>query len=270
MPVGNITRGTTNPNRLRRVDRWLQTWPGLRRTTDPLIVDLGFGSKAVTTLELATRLSRVRKDIELVGIEIDPARVETATREREIWQRESTATSVAQHVRFELGGFEVPTTHNRQPVIIRAFNVLRQYNEADVASAWRSMQARLQSNGVLVDGTCDELGRISSWIALTPDTAHSLTISLRLAELELPSIVAERLPKALIHRNVPGERIHTYLTALDQAWLNNVAFSSFGVQQRWLRTITELKSAGWPIQAGPARWKLGEVTVDYSAVAPDQ
>jgi hypothetical protein len=29
-----------------------------------------------------------------------------------------------------------------------------------------------------------------------------------------------------------------------------------------------LLDAGWPIQDGPSRWRLGEVTVDWEAVAP--
>ena len=53
-PVGNITRGTTNPNRMRRVDRWLvgpQSWR-LRNAADPLVVDLGYGAKPATAVEL--------------------------------------------------------------------------------------------------------------------------------------------------------------------------------------------------------------------------
>ena len=42
--VGRITRGTTNTNRLRRVDRWIARHPVLRRTPDPLVVDLGYGA----------------------------------------------------------------------------------------------------------------------------------------------------------------------------------------------------------------------------------
>jgi trehalose 6-phosphate synthase len=40
----------------------------------------------------------------------------------------------------------------------------------------------------------------------------------RLADLSRPSDIAERLPKVLIHRNVPGEPVHAYLAALDDAW----------------------------------------------------
>ena len=35
MPVGSITRGTTNTNRLRRVDRWIAEHPGFRHPQVP-------------------------------------------------------------------------------------------------------------------------------------------------------------------------------------------------------------------------------------------
>ena len=38
--VGQVTRGTTNTNRLRRVDRWIARHPVLRRTDDPLVVGI--------------------------------------------------------------------------------------------------------------------------------------------------------------------------------------------------------------------------------------
>ena len=77
-PVGQITRGTTGTNRLRRVDRWIARQPALRRASDPLVVDLGYGASGVTALELHARLARVRPDVEVLGLEIDPARVARA------------------------------------------------------------------------------------------------------------------------------------------------------------------------------------------------
>lgn len=57
----------------------------------------------------------------------------------------------------------------------------------------------------------------------------SLTISLRLrADWSDPGIVAERLPKALIHRNVPGERIHRLLTELDEARARQAPHAAYG------------------------------------------
>ncbi|HKC26749.1 MAG TPA: hypothetical protein VKB75_01935, partial [Jatrophihabitans sp.] len=49
--LGLPTRGTTNPNRLRRMDNWICARLGdlLRRAADPLVIDLGFGATPVTT-----------------------------------------------------------------------------------------------------------------------------------------------------------------------------------------------------------------------------
>ncbi|KQZ90128.1 methylase [Phycicoccus sp. Root563] len=258
-PVGTITRGTTNPNRLRRVDRWLagpQAWR-LRRAVDPpVVVDLGYGASPVTAVELHDRLRVVRADVEVVGVEIDPARV-------------ALGRSLAREgLAFRLGGFEVPLDDGRRATVVRAFNVLRQYDESQVGPAWDTVRERLTDDGLLVDGTCDELGRRSTWVAVDRTGPVSLTLSWRLRGLDAPSDIAERLPKALIHRNVPGEPVHAWLGALDRAWAHSAHHASFGVRQRFLATATTLRDDGWPLLDGPSRWRLGELTVAWDAVAP--
>jgi hypothetical protein len=140
MAEGRITRGTTGVNRLRRVDRYIATLPVLRRAADPLVVDLGYGASATTSLELQSRLAKVRPDVEVIGIEIDPERVARANED------------ARPGVSFRLGGFEVPLPVRRQATVIRALNVLRQYDESEVAGAWARMLARLQPGGILVEG----------------------------------------------------------------------------------------------------------------------
>jgi hypothetical protein len=257
--VGLITRGTTNPNRLRRVDRWLAgpAADRLRGSPDPLVVDLGFGATPVTAIELLDRLRAVRPDVEVIGLEIDPQRVATA--------RPATRPGLS----FAVGGFEVPLPSGRRPAVVRAFNVLRQYPQEAVEPAWRTVTDRLAPGGLLVDGTCDEIGRRAAWVAVDAERGPlSLTLSLRLADLPRPSQIAERLPKALIHRNVPGERVHAFLTALDDAWARHTPLATFGTRQRWIATVDSLAAGGWPVLDRPVRWRLGEVTVDWAAVAP--
>lgn len=221
------------------------------------MVDLGFGASAVTPVEFHERLRRVRPDVRLVGLEIDPLRVAAASP----WATDDRA--------FLTGGFETPVPAGwGRPVLVRAFNVLRQYDEEAVAPAWARMAARLAPGGVLVEGTCDELGRLASWVVVDAAGPRSLTLSVRLESLERPSDVAVRLPKALIHRNVPGERVHAWLAALDRAWLLSAPVSPFGVRQRWLATVARVRDDAWPVQHGPARWRLGELTVPWTAVAP--
>lgn len=267
-PVGQITRGTTGTNRLRRIDRFAARLPELRRTADPLVVDLGFGASVVTTLELHARLARVRADVEVRGLEIDPERVEGARSQLREVREGNTAFAPDARVDFARGGFELPVPRDRRPVIVRAMNVLRQYDAGEVEGAWRRMAQRLSPEGVLLEGTCDELGRICTWVVVGSDGApRTLTVALRLAGLPHPSVAAERLPKALIHRNVPGEPVHAFLTALDAHWERAAAVSAFGPVQRWRRALSSMADAGWPL-LGRARWRLGELTIGWDAVAP--
>jgi hypothetical protein len=254
--LGLPTRGTTNANRLRRVDRWILATqvPRLRDCPRPLVVDLGYGSSAVTTLELVERLGPEVDRLEVVGLEIDPARVETVAADRDPPQ-----------VDFRLGGFELA---GLQPVLVRAFNVLRQYDEASAAQAWETMRAALGPGGVIVEGTCDEWGRRSAWITLDADGPLTLTLATRVSDIETPSDLAERLPKALIHHNVPGQPIHEFLRAFDTAWAAAAGLSTFGPRQRWVAAVEALADQGWPLVGSTRRWRHGEVTVRWSAVAP--
>ncbi|MFE0306784.1 class I SAM-dependent methyltransferase [Amycolatopsis sp. NPDC058986] len=256
--VGAPTRGTTNPNRLRRVDRWLAGDPAvaalLRRAPDPLVVDLGYGASPVTTVELARWLRSVRPDVRVLGLELDPVRVTFAQRAAD-----------PPRLEFRRGGFELAGT---RPVLVRAFNVLRQYAEDEVADAWSLMLSRIAPGGLLVEGTCDEIGRLSTWVTVNASGPVSLTLSLRLDALDQPSTVAERLPKILIHRNVPGERVHAFLSTLDACWAAAAPLRSFGVRARWLETVRMLAARGWPVLGRPARWRLGELTVPWDSVAP--
>jgi hypothetical protein len=256
-PLGNATRGTTNPNRLRRSDRWVAgTWwvrNALAEADDPLVVDLGYGATPVTTVELARRLAVVRPDVRVLGLEIDQERVNAAL-----------LAADPPFLSFARGGFELAGT---RPALVRAFNVLRQYEEDEVAAAWTTMISRLAPGGLLVEGTCDELGRRCCWVTLDSAGPRTLTLACKPADLEQPSDLAERLPKVLIHRNVPGERVHDLFTALDHCWARAAPYANFGPRARWTEAIALLAN-DWPVSDNRKRWRLGEVTLDWAAVTP--
>jgi len=249
-PRGEVTRGTTNPNRLRRVDRWI-TWRcrGLLTAVDePLVVDLGFGASPITTLELRQRLAAVNPRVRVVGLEIDRSRVAAAK------PMEDPPWLTFAHGGFELAGL--------RPAVVRALNVLRQYDESAVAGAWATMRGALSDSGILLEGTCDELGRICTWITIEAGASEptSLTLAAKLSTLDSPLTFAERLPKSLIHHNVPGAPVHRVLSALDAAWQRAAPIGVFGPRQRWLETV---RTSGLNTLDGPARWRLGEVTSPY-------
>jgi hypothetical protein len=249
--LGLATRGTTAPNRLRRVDRWLTGVHGelLRRGEPPLVVDLGYGATPVTTVELFARLRAVRPDVQVVGIEIDQERVDAA--------RDAAREGLS----FRRGGFELA---GLRPLVVRALNVLRQYEEGPALAAWESMRARLAPGGLLVEGTCDEIGRRAAWVALDGDGPRTLTLAAHLPTLPRPSELAERLPKALIHHNVPGQPVHALLQALDDAWDRAAPQAVFGPRARWVAAGEALRWEGADVR----RARLGELTVPWSTVAP--
>jgi hypothetical protein len=256
-PIGQLTRGTTGYNRLRRSDRWLvhssRVRAALLSAADPLVVDLGYGALPVTTLELAERLRAVRSDIRVIGLEIHPDRVATAR------------AAGGDTVEFALGGFELA---GRQPVLVRAFNVLRQYPEDAVAEAWSTMARQLAPGGLIVDGTCDELGRLCCWVLLDADGPLSLTLACDPFAIERPSDLAERLPKVLIHHNVDGQPIHTLLSAADRAWATAAGHGVFGPRIRWRAMLDQLHAGGFPVEPPRRRMRDGVLTVPWREVAP--
>ncbi|CNE05422.1 Uncharacterised protein [Mycobacterium tuberculosis] len=306
-----MTRGTTAPNRLRRVDRWItatQTGP-LRIGGRPLVVDLGYGASPVTTFELYSRLRAVSPRLEVVGIEIEPERVAAGltllaalreppeppdppppkqagalkggpkgsphgiskgSRKEATGSKERSGPDAYEGLSFRRGGFELPVP--RPPALVRAFNVLRQYDEAAAWHAWDDLRARLAPSGVLVEGTCDEIGRRAVWVTITEDGPQTITFAAHLPSLERPSVLAERLPKTLIHRNVPGEPVHALLTAFDRCWATAAPHSAFGPRARWVEAVSLLARTHpvitRPPYGGRHRWRLGEVTFPWKAVAP--
>ena len=77
--------------------------------------------------------------------------------------------------------------------------------------------------------------------------------------------MAERLPKALIHRNVPGEPIHQFLA--DAAWERASGWDPHGPRVRW-RHALEDPARDWPVHPQQRRLADNFVTVDWQAVAP--
>ena len=172
-PIGSITRGTTNPNRLRRVDRYISSLSIVRKD-NPVVVDLGFGASPITAIELHARLVAQNSTVRVVGIEIDRDRVERAL------------PAAKPGLDFVVGGFETPLPAELAAAdVIRAFNVLRQYGEDEVAAAAGVTPY------VLTQRLRDQLGGIrlragrprgdEAWVEPTGDEEQASASSLALA-----------------------------------------------------------------------------------------
>ncbi len=254
--LGVATRGTTQPNRLRRMDRWIAHRLGasLAAHDNPLVVDLGYGATPVTTLELAARLGLVNDRVRVLGLELDGDRVAAAR-----------PSADPPRLDFARGGFELG---GHRPQLVRAANVLRQYDEVAAATAWTTMRAGLAAGGMIVEGTSNEVGRLACWVLLDETGPLSLTLAAHTASLTRPSELAARLPKALIHHNVAGQTIHALLRDLDAAWATAAPLGAFGARQRWVAACLDV-ARSWPVLDRANRWRHGELTVRWDAVAPD-
>ncbi len=234
-PAPRVTRGKTTPNRLRGADHFLLAYaaPLLRRADGPwrraLVIDLGYGETPGTTLELAARLRRANPRLPLLGVEIDPRRVERAL------------PLAGDGIAFRRGGFDLPLRHHADGVpetvrLVRAFNVLRQYEEHEAVPAWERLAVQLLPGGLLVDGTSDPTGRVwTAALVRRPADGEGTAVAAGAApiagapawELEAlvfganlrcgldPGAFQTRLPKAMIHRVVPDDPVG----ALVDDWL---------------------------------------------------
>jgi len=152
--MGQATRGKTASNRLRRVDNFILLYePSLLTRTDglfadSLFVDLGYGFDARTTLESAARFRRVNPDLRILGVEIDKERVEAALP----YTDDKTF--------FRLGGFNLPLKNGETVRLIRAFNVLRQYEEKDFIPAYEKLAQYVLPGGLMIEGTSNPFGSI--------------------------------------------------------------------------------------------------------------
>ena len=257
-PVGQATRGKTAPNRLRRLDVYLaHEEAALLRRRDgdfdhAVAVDLGFGREPTTTVEMCQRLQAVSSELKVVGVELDRERVQAA--------QDATTASLT----FVHGGFDVKVG---APVrLIRAMNVLRQYDEDQVDQAWRQMGEHLVEGGLLADGTCDPYGK-TMVVALLRRHAdglipESLLFCGSFDEPMAPDRFPPRLPKRWIHRMVPGEHIFDFFAAWRACWQRNQPRKAHGHRDVFSHTVRELASlqpvsaAPWLLRRGYLRYRL--------------
>lgn len=247
-PQGIETRGKTAINRLRRVDNFVLLYdPHLLIRNDLLFtnaafVDLGYGFNPKTTLESATRFRRLNPNLPVIGIEIVPERVAIAQ------------PFCDDKTDFRLGGFNIPleSKKNESIRLIRAFNVLRQYQEEEVSSAYELLAHSLLPNGLLVEGTSDPYGRI--WVAHILRRTNNptflseyLVFSSSFKTPFHPKDFQTILPKNLIHRVTPGEKIYRFFEDWKRTYQESLHLSIRGERQVFIESIRGLAKLNYPV-----------------------
>src|SRR5215212_7951636 len=252
-PEGQPTRGKTASNRLRRVDNFILLYePSLLTRTDgtfarALFVDLGYGFDARTTLESAARFRRLNPQLPILGVEIEKERVEAALP----YADEQTF--------FRLGGFNLPLKEGEHVRLIRAFNVLRQYEEKDFAPAYERLAPYVLPGGLMIEGTSNPFGSV--WCANLVRKEMSrfgwkfeaLVFSTNFRTgFDITDFQAI-LPKNLIHHVVPGEPIHDFFEAWKQSAAETAAMKTYGPKQWFSAAGKRLAERGYTL-ASQHKW----------------
>ena len=272
-PEGQPTRGKTASNRLRRVDNFILLYePSLLTRTDELFadslfVDLGYGFEPRTTLESASRFRRVNPDLRVLGVEIDKERVEAALP----YTDEKTF--------FRPGGFNLPLQEGEHVRLIRAFNVLRQYEEQEFPPAYDRLAHHVLPGGLMIEGTSNPFGSI--WVAnvvrrtLESDSllfgtqTHTLagTQASGLQNWNFEALVFSTnfrigfeveefqtiLPKNLIHHVLPGEPIYNFFEAWKQSAAETSSMKIYGSRQWFIAAAERLEKQGYSV-ASQRKW----------------
>lgn len=182
----------------------------------------------------------------MVGIEIDRQRVLDAQ------------PFADDRTRFVEGGFEVPLPSDvGSPRLIRAMNVLRQYPEEAVHSAWEQMGHRLIPGGLLVEGTSDPTGRLLAANLLRRHD-HGLEhegvlLSVRLNKPFQPTDLQPILPKNLIHRLVDDHPAAEFFASWTRAWRQSSSLRPFGPPQVFVAAAQTMYRETGAIKR-PDRW----------------
>jgi hypothetical protein len=248
-PEGQPTRGKTAANRLRRVDNFILLYePSLLTRTaglfaHSLFVDLGYGFEARTTLESASRFRQVNPDLPILGVEIEKERVEAALP----YADEKTF--------FRLGGFNLPLKEGEHVRLIRAFNVLRQYDERDFAPACERLASYVLPGGLMIEGTStpygqiwcanvmrkEERGKMDEWKFESLVFSTNFRLGFEITDFQAV------LPKNYIHHVLPGQTIYDFFEAWKASAAEAAALKAYGLRQWFSHSAEALAQKGYKI-----------------------
>ncbi|PTL77839.1 methylase [Vitiosangium sp. GDMCC 1.1324] len=210
------TRGRTSHQRLQALDAYLaHSERGLLTRGDgawarAAFVDLGFGEHPWTTLESARAFRELNPGLPVVGVELEPPRVESAR------EHADALTD------FRQGGFELPLRPGESVRLIRAMNLLRGYRPEEVPAIHQTLGGALLEGGLLVEGSTDTPGAVlvAHLLRRVPEgiSREALLFHTDFSRGFAPVLFRDWMPRDFRRRVKPGEPIHAFFADWTAAW----------------------------------------------------
>jgi hypothetical protein len=210
------TRGRTAHHRLGALDGYLLRYEHelLAREDGEwaraAFVDLGFGEHPWTTLESARAFREFNPRLPVVGVELEPSRVEAAQAHAEAFTH------------FRQGGFELPLLPGETVRLLRVMNVLRGYRPEEVPAIHRALGAALLPGGLLVEGSTDTPGAVlvAHLLRRGPEELlrEALLFHTDFSRGFAPVLFRDWMPRDFRRRVKPGAPIHDFFAAWTAAW----------------------------------------------------
>lgn len=202
-------RGRTRLGRAALLDALLDEVIRLPDEPDLLFVDVGYGDRPLTTERTHEQLKKLSSHVRTIGVEVEESRVSRA-------QSQSR-----ENVRFVLGGFDLPALGIENASLIRCLNVLRGYGLWEVKGALIQMARGLRTNGVLVEGTSDVEGTLSSVHLWKRGRGEHLDYQGLVCVTDFsrgfsPLMFRDVLPRDLRRHAKPGEPVFEWLSAWNE------------------------------------------------------
>ena len=169
---------------------------------------------------------------------------------------------------FRLGGFNLPLKENEHVCLIRAFNVLRQYEEKDFAPAYERLAQYVLPGGLMIEGTSNPFGSIwAANVVRRTLESRSLLLDFRQQAVGVQSLwkfealvfstnfrmgfdVEEFqtiLPKNLIHHVIKGEPIYDFFEAWKRSAKETAPMKTYGAKQWFVASAEALARKGYKV-----------------------
>lgn len=169
-----------------------------------MLVDVGFGTSAVTTHQLAAAFPGHR----VIGLERDASRVEAGRRE---------------FPGLELVHGDLDALADGQALVVRAANVARGLGKDDAEALHLAIAPKLVEDGLCLEGSTDVEGHVSAfWVARRRGARlekQALVFTTDGARGFSPWLFRDVLPRSLRRDVKPGTPIFQLLSEWEAAWV---------------------------------------------------